>query len=309
MIRVLFAHDPAAATPWREAFERLAPQVEFRVWQAGAPVDDADYLITWKPPSGLLAQLPSLKAIFLLSAGADHLMDQHLPQGVDIVRMSEPGLVKGMIQYVSFAVQGIHRGLFECARNAREGAWVRQRLMPPDGRTVGVMGLGALGSAVMLDLQSQGFAMRGWSNSAKQFAGVETFAGTDGFGEFLAGTEILICLVALTPQTRGILGHDAMSKLPEGAAIINVARGGIVNEQELMELLDEGHLSQAVLDVFETEPLPTDNPLWRHPRVFVTPHIASVFQPETATEAVVKDLLLHASGGRPATTVDRNRGY
>lgn len=308
-MKVLFAHNPTAAGPWQSAFAKDAPGWEFLVWEEGGDYADVDYIITWKPPAGLLAQTRDLKAVVLLSAGADHLALNEFPANIDVLRMCEPGLTRGMIEYVTFAVQGIHRGFFGYARQARDRVWERHRALPAGKRSVGIMGLGALGSAVLTTLKAQGFEMRGWSRSAKSIDDVQTFAGEAGLPDFLSATDILVCLVPLTAQTQGLVGRAELASLPRGAAVVNVARGGIVDESELLDALDSGHVGQAVLDVFETEPLPSDHRFWSHPQVFMTPHIASVFQPETAAVSVIRDLTMHAAGHTPASLVDRRRGY
>jgi glyoxylate/hydroxypyruvate reductase A len=306
---ILFAHDPKSAGPWRSVFQENAPDISFNVWEEGTDCPETDYLITWKPPAGLISRLPRLRGIFLLSAGVDHLALPDIPRGVDLFRMSEPGLVNGMVEYVTFAVLGIHRGMFRYARQQASHSWKRDRDAASPVTRIGVMGLGALGSAVVASLRSQGFAVSGWSRTKREIAGVPTYCGREGLGDFLPGADILISLVALTPQTRGLVDASMLAQLPRGAAFVNVARGDVVNENDLLAALASGQIGQAVLDVFATEPLPPDHPFWSHPNVFVTPHVASVFQPETAAMAVLENLRAHLAGARPAAIVDHDRGY
>jgi glyoxylate/hydroxypyruvate reductase A len=171
------------------------------------------------------------------------------------------------------------------------------------------MGLGVLGQAVLQRLRSFGFRLRGWNRSAREIEGVECFAGPEALESFLGGCDILICLLPLTSQTRGILGRSLFQALPRGASVINVGRGGHLDPQALIEALDEGRLGRAILDVTDPEPLPSDSSLWRHPRVLITPHIASMTQPATAAPLLLENLRRHQRGEPLRDVVDRLRGY
>jgi len=176
-------------------------------------------------------------------------------------------------------------------------------------RRVGVLGMGVLGQAVIAKLHGFGFQCAGWSRSVREVPGVESFAGEEGMDAFLARTDILVCLLPLTNATRGILSRALFGRLPPGAVLINVGRGAHLVEQDLLDALDEGQLSAAILDVFDAEPLAPDHPFWHHPRIMVTPHIASMTQPETAVEAVLENLRRHREGLPLIGLVDRRQGY
>jgi glyoxylate/hydroxypyruvate reductase A len=171
------------------------------------------------------------------------------------------------------------------------------------------MGLGSLGTAVLERLAAYGFRLRGWNRSPRTLAGVETFAGAEQMRTFLAGCDILVCLLPLTPATQGILNREVFAALPAGASVVNVGRGPHVVDADLLAALDAGHLSRAILDVTDPEPLPADHPFWAHPRVFVTPHVASMTQPETAAPILLENIRRHRRGESLLGVVDRAKGY
>jgi glyoxylate/hydroxypyruvate reductase A len=214
-----------------------------------------------------------------------------------------------MIEYVSLAVLALHRDFFDYVEANRSREWNPLEVPPASSRTIGVIGMGVLGLAVLDRLRSYGFRLRGWNRSPRTLVGVETYAGTEQFGEFLSGCDVLVCLLPLTPSTVGILNCNTFSALPEGASIINVGRGPHLVEADLLAALDSGHLSRAILDVTETEPLPPEHPFWAHPRVFVTPHVASMTQPETAAPILLDNIRRHQRNEPLVGVIDRSRGY
>jgi glyoxylate/hydroxypyruvate reductase A len=239
----------------------------------------------------------------------DHLDLSALPPDVLVVRMVEPGIVNGMIEYVTMSVLALHRNLIDYVRLQTAGDWRPLDVLPASARKVGVMGLGVLGHAVLNRLGAFGFPRYGWSQSPKDIPGVTTYAGAGALELFLRQCDILICLLPLTPATRGILDRRVFCALPRGAALINVGRGGHLDQQALLDALNSGDLSAAILDVCEPEPLPESHPFWRHPRILLTPHIASMTQPETAALAVIDNLRRHQRGEPLRDLVDRARGY
>lgn len=303
------AHDHAA--DWVAELKAQLPDMAVRVWphETGDPAE-IDYALVWKPPAGLLATLPNLKVIFSLGAGVDALLaDDTLPD-LPLVRMVEPGLTEGMTEYICLHVLRWHRDapLFEAQQ--RDGVWkqlTHQHLARE--RKVGILGLGALGSDAANALKALRFDVAGWSRSPKTLDGIQTFHGTDGLAPFLARTEILVCLLPLTPDTENILDARLFAQLPKGAVVINAARGRHMVEEDLLAALDDGHLAGATLDVFRTEPLPDDHPFWTHPKVTITPHVAAITQARTAVEQVVGGLKRLAAGQPLVNLVDRTRGY
>jgi glyoxylate/hydroxypyruvate reductase A len=258
----------------------------------------------------LLASLPNLRLISSFGAGIEHILaDPSLPPRVPVTRIVEESLTRGMSEYVALHVLRHHRKLDLIQANQRAGIW---KWFPPADtpRTnVGFMGLGALGAAAAQQVAQLGFPVLGWSNSEKELAGVESFVGENQRDDFLRLCHILVCLLPLTPKTRGILNRDTMRVLPQGAYVINAGRGGHLVEADLLELLDEGHLSGATLDVFAAEPPPPEHPFWRHPKVLMTPHNAADSLPEAVAPQII-DNIRRAMSGRPLLNeVDRARGY
>jgi glyoxylate/hydroxypyruvate reductase len=297
------------AEAWRRELLRRLPDLEYRVWPGVGDPAGVDAALVWRPPPGLLRSLPNLKAVLSLAAGVDALLADGTLPDVPLCRLVDPSLTRTMSEFVLLQVLKYHRGLDVYARYQRQARWRLHLPPPPAATAVGLMGLGVLGEDAARTVQAHGFTVRGWSRTRKDLPGVTCFAGADGLGEFLGGTDILVCLLPLTAETRGILDAESFASLPHGAFVINVARGAHLVEADLLAALDSGHLGGATLDVFHTEPLPPESPLWSHPKVLVTPHVASYCLPATAAEGVV-DNIRRARAGQPLRhQVDRPRGY
>jgi glyoxylate/hydroxypyruvate reductase A len=246
---------------------------------------------------------------FSSGAGVDHVDFSAVPAHIPIVRMVEPGIINGMVEYVSLAVLALHRDFFDYVAAKAARVWDPLEVPPASARTIGVMGMGALGRAVLERLATYGFRLRGWNRSLRAMGGVASFAGPEQLQPFLEGCDVLICLLPLTPATKGILNRELFSALPAGAALINVGRGPHLVDADLLEALDSGRLSRAILDVTEPEPLPAEHPFWTHPRVFLTPHVASMTQPESAAPILLENVRRHQQGEPLADVIDRSRGY
>jgi glyoxylate/hydroxypyruvate reductase A len=305
----LYKADPVRGAVWAELFARKMPELPFRIWPDIGDPSEVRYLAAWQPPEDLATRFPNLEVLFSTGAGTDQFDFSVIPETLPVVRMVETGIVRGMVEYVTLAVLSIHRDWRTYLEQQDAGHWQVHRVHPASSRRVGVLGLGVLGRAVLESLRGFGFDCAGWSRSPQQIEGIDCHAGLDGLQPFLARTDILICLLPLTDSTRGILSKPLFDRLPRGAKVINVGRGGHLVQQDLLHALDEGQLSGAILDVCEPEPLPPDHPFWTHPKVTLTPHIASMTQPETAVEAVVGNLRRHWEGSPMIGLVDRARGY
>jgi glyoxylate/hydroxypyruvate reductase A len=302
--------DDAEVAAWRGYVNAYDATIDFRVWPDTGPVDDIDYVLAWSPQPGDLARYSNLKAIFWLGAGVDGLLqDSELPRRVPIVRLVDDGLTAGMTEYVLLHVLRYHRRLPELEALQREGLWRKLSYPLAKDRRIGIMGLGVLGGDAAHRLADLGFDVAGWSRAPKQLAGVRSFHGDEQLTPFLNRTEILVCLLPLTPATAGIINARTLAALPAGATVINAARGGHVVDHDLLAALDSGHIAHATLDVFTTEPLPIEHPFWRHRRITLTPHVASVTIAETASRAVIEGLTALREGRRPANVVDPARGY
>lgn len=296
--------------PWIDELRRTTPDATVAVHPDIGDPASIDAAIVWKPEPGLLASLPNLKAIFSLGAGVDALLqDPTLPIDVPLVRMVEPGLTEGMTDYVCLHVLGWHRNAPVYAKQQRCGRWIKQPERLARERRVGVMGLGELGSDAARMLATLRFDVAGWSRTPKQIDGVTCFAGAEQLSAFLARSEILVCLLPLTTQTEGILNARTFAQMPKGAAIINCGRGGHLVEEDLIPAIDAGQLSGATLDVFRTEPLPAHHAFWTHPRILVTPHVASITHARSAAASLADNLRRLQEGAPLAHVVDRDRGY
>jgi len=270
-----------------------------------------DYFVGFRPPHGFLKTLPRLKAIFSLGAGVDgFLRDPEFPRHLPVVRFIDETLQREMAQYVTMHCLIIHRQqrAFDAAQ--KEHLW-RQRMLARPSREVriGILGMGDIGAVTAERLLMFDFQVFGWSRSRKNVPGVTSFAGPQELPQFLGQCDIMVCMLPLTPETEGIMDAKLFAGLPKGAWVMNVGRGGHCNEQDLVAALDSDHLAGAVLDVFQAEPLPSDNVLWNHPKVTVTPHIAGITDPRNAA-AFVLDCVARAESGQPfPNVVDLSRGY
>lgn len=299
--------DPA---PWLAAFAQEMPELDIRQWPDMGRVEDIAYAFVWKVAPGVLAGLPNLKAVFSLGAGVDRLVaPQVVPPHLPLVRMADPGLKAGMSEFVLMQALHYHRAMPSFAAQQARREWRELAVPLARHRVVGLMGLGELGRACAEHLLRLGFSVRGWSRSARALPGVTGFHGNEGLGPFLSQTEILVCLLPLTPDTRGILNAHTFAQMPKGAHIINVARGGHLVDEDLLAALASGQIAGASLDVFHEEPLPPEHPFWAHPRIIVTPHVAAPTYPETAAPMVIEGIRRHRAGLPLLNAVDRTAGY
>jgi glyoxylate/hydroxypyruvate reductase A len=305
----LYKADPERGAEWARLFAEKAPELPFRLWPDIGDPAAVRYLAVWEPPDDLAERFPNLDILFSVGAGVDQFDVSRLPPDLPVVRMVEPGIVDGMVEYVTLATLALHRDLIDYIARQRARVWEPIRLRSAAGRRVGVLGLGMLGSAVLEKLRGFGFDCAGWSRSPRALDGVRCFAGAGALPDFLARTDILVCLLPLTDATRGILNRELFARLPKGAALVNAGRGGHLVEADLIAALDSGHLSAAVLDVMEPEPPAPDHPFWTHPRILLTPHVASMTQPDTAVSVVLDNIRRHQSGEPLRGLVDRARGY
>ena len=272
--------------------------------------DAVTYSVLWRPATGSMKPFRNLKAIVSLGAGIDHVLaDEQLPIHVPIIRTVGTDLTQRMKEYVALHVLRHHRELPAIQANQARQLWEQIVVPPAPQRRVGVMGLGNLG-AVAADLLKQiGFEVRGWSRSPKDLPGIQCFSGSEGFGAFLEGTEILVCLLPLTESTRGILNADTFNRLKRGASIVNAARGPHLVDSDLVDALNSGQISSATLDVFHVEPLPKTHPFWTNPKITVTPHVASLIDAPTGSKIVAKNIRTFQETGTVADLADAKRGY
>ncbi|WCL55466.1 2-hydroxyacid dehydrogenase [Gimibacter soli] len=312
MTRILFYLDGYPHDAWRHAVQAAIPGVDFRGnpdW--GNPEDGPAYAFVWEPEPGLLARYPNIKAIFSLGAGIDHLMrDPDLPRNVPVIRMGDDALHEGMREYLTMATLMFHRQLPQLIAAQRHGKWGRVFSPAASHVRVGIMGYGTLGHVVADSLSAFGYQISGWTRRERApEPGRTLYHGDEGLRPFLRASDILLCLLPETPETKGLLEAETLAELPKGAAIVNAGRGGLVVLEDLIAALDSGHLAGAMLDVFPVEPLPVDHPAWEHEKIIITPHVAAITRPHTAAEYVARNIARIERGERPENLLDLDTGY
>jgi glyoxylate/hydroxypyruvate reductase A len=306
---IVYKSEPVRGAAWQRLFAEALPDLPFHIWpETGAPAA-VRYLAVWQPPENLAALFPGLEVLFSVGAGVDQFDLRTLPPHVQVVRMVEPGLTAGMVEYVALSVLALHREFPLFLDQQRRRVWAATKGVRAEQRRVGVLGLGVLGLAAVKALRGFGFTVSGWSRGRRDLDGAPCFAGTEELPAFLSGLDILVCLLPLTAETRGMLNASLFTALPRGAGIVNAGRGGHLVDADLLAALDSGHLSAAILDVAEPEPPPHGHPFWSHPRIWLTPHVASTTHADTGGEAVIENIRRHRRGEPMLGLVDRARGY
>jgi glyoxylate/hydroxypyruvate reductase A len=314
-VTILVAINDWDPEPWRERLRALMPNAEIVTPETIVDRSTVDYALSWRHNPGALAGLPNLKAVFSLGAGVDHLFhDTELPD-VPLVRMVDTDLRDRMSEWVLLHTLLHHRQQRMYDWQQDQQIWDEDVGQPAAADVrVGVLGLGVLGADAAGKLATIGFDVAGWSRSPRELDGIACFHGDDGLDAMLARTDILVALLPLTPQTRGMLNAGLFAKLATdgrlgGPILLNAGRGGLQVEADILAALDGGVLKAASLDVFEVEPLPKASPLWRHPRVTISPHNAAISTPDTILRAIVGQIAAHERGEPLRHVVDRQRGY
>jgi glyoxylate/hydroxypyruvate reductase len=307
-LHVLLHTSPATVGEWHAALEAALPGAQVARWPEVPRA--VDYAVLWKPPPELFGAVRAPKAIFNLGAGVDALLQvPTLPAGVPVIRIEDGGMADQMVDYVTLAVLAAYREQRIYAAQQRDGLWQPRPYRDKLDFGVGLLGLGVLGQSVAAGLAHRGFPLTGWSRERKAVAGVRTYAGAAELPQFLARSQVLVCLLPATPATRGLIDAALLRGLPRGAHLVNVARGDIVVDADVVAALDDGQLASATLDVFREEPLPPGHPYWQHPRVTLTPHVSAItLVGESAVQIAGK--IRRLERGLPVTgIVDRERGY
>jgi glyoxylate/hydroxypyruvate reductase A len=298
----------------RRWYELLSASREVVLEPDGPHDPSIEYAVIWKQPQGILAGLPNLKALFSIGAGVDHILADPTVPDVPIVRVVAANLAQHMTEYVVWRVMDHHRfGLLYRTQQKRK-IWHEPPQRTANEVTVGIMGFGALGRSAARALLSLGFRINGWSRNPHAMEGVTSFSGKDGLKPFLNATDILVVLLPLTPETRGIIDHALLRQLRRdnalgGSVLINAGRGRLQKDDDIIRALEDGTLKEASLDVFEVEPLPKTSPLWVHPRVFVTPHAAATSDPNHLVGPMLEQMDAHERGKPLRDLVDRSAGY
>ncbi|MGQ0581927.1 MAG: 2-hydroxyacid dehydrogenase [Reyranella sp.] len=295
---------------WKKALEAALGPIDFRTLDNLGDKAGIEVVLAWKPPAGLIASFPNLKLIVSLGMGVDHLLaDDRLPEGVPITRIMDDGLVGQMSEYALYWALRHHRDIDKYAASQRAKQWKVEDFVDTLHRRIGILGLGTIGQDTAKKFAALGFPTAGWSRTQKSLSGIETFHGPDGLARVLAQSDILVNVLPLTRDTKGLLDAKLFAALPKGAYLINMARGGHVVDEALLAALDSGHLSGAALDVFNQEPLPKEHRYWTHPKVQVTPHVAGATNPRTASPGVIENIRNIRAGKPLINTVNPKSGY
>lgn len=306
-VRVVYCAPGSRADPWLAALRAALPGAEVSDWAPGAP--PADHAVVWAPPQAFADEQVALRAVWNLGAGVDALLRVRWREGLPLVRLEDAGMAAQMVEYVVHGLLRHYRGFDAYERDGREGRWVPRRPPRHAEWPVGVLGLGVLGTAVARAVAGLGFPVHGWSRTPRALDGVKCHAGDAGLDDFLAASRVLVVLLPLTDATRDLLDRRRLAQLQRGGVVINVARGGLVVDADLIALLDEGHLAGATLDVFRQEPLPADDPLRHHPRIAITPHISAQTIREETVAQIAGKILAFERGEAVSGVIDRMRGY
>ena len=312
-MEIIFYHPTFDTQYWIRELEKQLPGARVREWKAGDN-QPADYALVWHPPVEML-QGRALKAVFALGAGVDSILSKlrdhpdMLPLSIPLFRLEDTGMGRQMQEYAVSQVLHWFRRFDDYQAQKLASRWQPLPEYLADDFTVGIMGAGVLGAKVAESLQPWGFPLRVWSRSRKAWPQVQSFAGQAELGTFLQGTRVLINLLPNTAETVGIINQTLLAQLPDESYVLNLARGVHVVEEDLLAALNSGKLKGAMLDVFSREPLPQESPLWAHPRVAMTPHVAAVTRPMEAIAYIAGTISRLERGESVSGQVDRQRGY
>ncbi len=310
MSTIIFHATGGNPEQWLQSLKQVLPNDTLRVWQAG-DIAAADYAIVWKPPAEMLAGRTGLKGIFNLGAGVDAILQlgDALPASVPVIRLDDAGMGIQMAEYVSHAVLRYFRQLdrYDTQRQAQQ--WRFLKPFQKQEFSVGVLGLGVLGQRIIDAVAHFGFPLHGWSRTQKDLTGVTCHSGAAGLDTFLRASRVLVCILPLTGETQGILKRENLQKLPQGAYVINVARGAHMIEDDLLALIQDEHIAGATLDVFEQEPLPAGHPFWSEPRISITPHISALTMRDESARQIAGKIHSLEQGHAISGIVDPSRGY
>lgn len=306
-MKITFCCTDTKAEPWLQGLAAVLPGAEISVWQPGAP--QADYAVVWAPPQQFMDEQPGLKALFNIGAGVDALLKLRLPPRALVVRLDDAGMAVQMAEYVCHAVIRHFREFDGYEADMAAGRWGYRKPRLRSDFPIGVMGLGVLGERVARALAQFDFPINGWSRTPKAIAGVRVFTGAEQFNDFLAASRVLVNLLPLTPETANVMNKDTLGRLQPGAYVINVARGAHLVEEDLLALIDSGHVAGATLDVFRTEPLPAGHAFWNHPRITVTPHTSARTLRDESIAQIARKMAALERGEAVAGIVNPARGY
>ncbi|AVR45480.1 glyoxylate/hydroxypyruvate reductase A [Christiangramia fulva] len=295
---------------WKKAIEHEDADIEVYNYPEDHDKEKVEFALTWNHPRGIFKNYPNLKVIASMGAGVDHILsDPTLPENVQITRVVDERLTEDLSDFVLAQLMNHLRSLSYYSKIQKEKKWDRFQYKRPKDTKVGIMGLGVLGNAVAHKLYKNNFQVYGWARTEKDCPDFTCYHGREQLEDFLQQSEILVCLLPLTEDTENILNADLFDMLPEGAFVVNVARGAHLVEHDLLEMIDNGHLSGAALDVFRKEPLPEDHPFWEHPKINITPHVASLTSPVSVVPQIIENYQRMLKGKALKNEVQKEHGY
>ena len=296
---------------WSNGLQKAMPEMDIKVYPDDGDVNEVEFAVVWKHPRGILKKYPNLKAILSLGAGVDHIIsDPDLPEGLPIIRLVDKKLTHEMCLHALHWVLHFHSDQYLYRSQQLKRQWIQQSSIQTEDRTIGIMGLGNIGRSIGELLVTQSFNVIGWgANQKSSLTDIKYYYGQDQLSDFLGRTNILINVLPLTSDTTNIITKKELRLLPKNSFIINIGRGGIINEDDLLTLLNEGHIKAAALDVFAQEPLPENNSLWDHPSVYITPHIAGQSNPNSAGQTISENIYRIQKGELPYPIYSRTNGY
>lgn len=296
---------------WSNGLQKAMPEMDIKVYPDDGDVNEVEFAVVWKHPRGILKKYPNLKAILSLGAGVDHIIsDPDLPEGLPIIRLVDKKLTHEMCLHALHWVLHFHSDQYLYRSQQLKRQWIQQSSIQTEDRTIGIMGLGNIGRSIGELLVTQSFNVIGWgANQKSSLTDIKYYYGQDQLSDFLGRTNILINVLPLTSDTTNIITKKELSLLPKDSFIINIGRGGIINEDDLLTLLSDGHIKAAALDVFTQEPLPENNSLWDHPSVYITPHIAGQSNPNSAGQTISENIHRIQKGELPYPIYSRTNGY
>ena len=306
-MKITFCCTDTKAEPWLQGLAAVLPGAEISVWQPGAP--QADYAVVWAPPQQFMDEQSGLKALFNIGAGVDALLKLRLPPQALVVRLDDAGMAVQMAEYVCHAVIRHFREFDGYEADMAAGRWGYRKPRLRSDFPIGVMGLGVLGERVARALAQFDFPINGYSRTPKAIDGVRAFTGAEQFNDFLVASRVLVNLLPLTPETANVMNQDTLGRLQPGAYVINVARGAHLVEEDLLALIDSGHVAGATLDVFRSEPLPAGHAFWNHPRITITPHTSARTLRDESIAQIARKMAALDRGEGVAGIVNPARGY
>ena len=296
---------------WSNGLQKAMPEMDIKVYPDDGDVNEVEFAVVWKHPRGILKKYPNLKAILSLGAGVDHIIsDPDLPEGLPIIRLVDKKLTHEMCLHALHWVLHFHSDQYLYRSQQLKRQWIQQSSIQTEDRTIGIMGLGNIGRSIGELLVTQSFNVIGWgANQKSSLTDIKYYYGQDQLSDFLGRTNILINVLPLTSDTTNIITKKELSLLPKNSFIINIGRGGIINEEDLLTLLNDRHIKAAALDVFTQEPLPENNSLWDHPSVYITPHIAGQSNPNSAGQTISENIYRIQKGELPYPIYSKTNGY